>query len=160
MIETARWGWAVVIGVMGATLSSALGSLLAAPRILMALGQDKLIPLAKLFANRSKAGEPQAALILTGVIVLSSLLVWDLNAIASLLTMFFLITYGTINVAVFIEKAVGSPSFRPSFKVPLIIPLLGGNMVHGDYVFNQPVVCRHCLCGYFDGVHFGDETGT
>ena len=39
--------------------------------------------------------------------------------------MFFLITYGTINTAVFIEKATGIPSFRPSFDIPLIIPLVG-----------------------------------
>ncbi|MCH9662797.1 MAG: amino acid permease [Gammaproteobacteria bacterium] len=126
MVESSRWPWAVTIGIMGGTISSALGSLIAAPRILMAMGQDKLIPLSRFWAIRSKKGEPRLALIFTGILVLTSLLLWDLNSIASLLTMFFLITYGTINLAVFIEKLVDSPSFRPSFKIPLFVPLLGG----------------------------------
>ena len=127
MVDSAKWPWAVTIGIMGGTLSSALSSLIAAPRILMAMGQDRLIPLSRFLAIRSrKRGEPQLALVFTGGLVLSSFLLWDLNAIASLLTMFFLITYGTINLAVFIEKLVGSPSFRPSFKIPLFVPFLGG----------------------------------
>src|SRR5690606_25226851 len=37
------WAPLVVLGVFAATLSSALGSLLAAPRILQAMGQDRLM---------------------------------------------------------------------------------------------------------------------
>ena len=125
MAEKAKWYWLVVSGVMGAAISSALGSMLGAPRILMALGEDKLIPLGKFLEAKNLKGEPRSAILFTGIIVEGCLLMWDLNTVASLLTMFFLITYGTINAAVFIEKAVGVPSFRPTFNIPLIVPFLG-----------------------------------
>lgn len=126
MKDLALWGGAIVLGVIGATLSSAIGSILAAPRVLMALGEDRILPMSKIWAYKSKIGEPIYSLILTAVIVEASILLADLNTIAPLLTMFFLITYGMINIAVFIEKSIGITSFRPSFNIPVIIPLVGG----------------------------------
>jgi len=125
MIDLAFWRWPVIAGIMGATLSSALGSLVGAPRILMALARDRLVPFPKTLAATSAKGEPRLALVVTVLLVEVSLLMGNLDSIAALLTMFFLITYGTINAAVFIEKATGIPSFRPSFNIPLFIPLLG-----------------------------------
>jgi amino acid transporter len=125
MMDVAFWRWAVIAGIMGATLSSALGSLVGAPRILMALAQDRLVPFPKILAFKSAEGEPRSALLVTALLVEVSLLLGNLDSIATLLTMFFLITYGTINVAVFIEKVIGIPSFRPRFDIPLIIPLIG-----------------------------------
>jgi hypothetical protein len=49
----------------------------------------------------------------------------NLNLIAPILTMFFLATYGMLNVSAGIERLVGSPSFRPAFKVHWIFSLLG-----------------------------------
>lgn len=125
MIDVSRWQWAVVAGIMGATLSSALGSIVGAPRILMALSQDRLVPFHRTLGVTSKKGDPRNAILFTGVLVEISLLLGNLDSIASLLTMFFLITYGIINAAVFIEKATGIPSFRPSFNIPLLIPFVG-----------------------------------
>ncbi len=122
----AKWEWMIIAGIMGATISSALGSILGAPRVLMALGQDRVVPLSGLWERRSVNGEPRFALIFTAIIVEVSILLGDLNSIAPLLTMFFLITYGMINLAVFIEKAVGITAFRPSIKVPKLVSLLGG----------------------------------
>ena len=126
MTKMAKWKWMIIAGVMGATLSSALGSILGAPRVLMALGQDRMIPLSNLWAERSRKGEPRFALIFTAVLVEASILLGDLNSIAPLLTMFFLITYGMINFAVFIEKAIGITAFRPSLRVPKMVSLFGG----------------------------------
>ena len=126
MKKLSLWKWSIIAGIMGATLSSALGSILGAPRILMALGQDNIIPFSNVWKKRSQNGEPRYSLLLTAIVVESSILLWDLNAIAPLLTMFFLITYAMINLAVFIEKGVGVTSFRPSFNIPNLIPLIGG----------------------------------
>jgi amino acid transporter len=125
IMDVALWRWAVLAGIMGATLSSALGSLVGAPRVLMALAHDHLVPFNKTLGTRSQKGEPRNAVLLTGLLVESSLLFGSLDSIAALLTMFFLVTYGTINAAVFIEKATGIPSFRPSFNVTLAVPLVG-----------------------------------
>ncbi|MGD9581770.1 MAG: amino acid permease [Vampirovibrionia bacterium] len=126
MRDISLWSYAIIAGVIGATLSSALGSILAAPRILMALGEDRVLPFSRIWSERSKNGEPHYSLLFTVIIIAISIFFGDLNTIAPLLTMFFLITYGMINIAVFIEKSIGITSFRPSFNIPLIIPFIGG----------------------------------
>lgn len=125
VMGVARWGYLVMPGIMGATLSSALGSLVGAPRILQALASDHVIPRASYFARVSQNGSPRNATLLTGVIVLVSFFIGDLDSIASLLTMFFLISYAVINATVFIEKVIRIPSFRPTFKIPIWVPLVG-----------------------------------
>ena len=125
IFELSRWRILIIAGVLGATLSSALGSIVGGPRTLMALGKDRVIPFSKFFLKLSKNGESRNSIIFTGIVVEICLLSADLNTIAPLLTMFFLITYGMINVAVLIEKGIGIPSFRPSFKIPSIVPFIG-----------------------------------
>ena len=125
MADFSKWRLVVMAAILGATLSSALGSIVGGPRTLMALGQNNVIPFGKYFARKSKNGEPRLAIITTGFIVFVSLIFGDLNSIAPLLTMFFLIAYGTINLIVFIEKRIGITSYRPSFDIPLIIPAIG-----------------------------------
>ncbi len=125
MMDISRWKLVIAAGVLGATLSSALGSVVGAPRTLMAMGSDKVIPFFRLFARRTKAGEPVFSIIFTALAILVSLLLGDLNTIAPLLTMFFLITYATINIAVALQLGIGIPSFRPRFKVHISIPIIG-----------------------------------
>jgi amino acid transporter len=125
LIDKAFWSPIVIAGLLGATFSSALSSLVGAPRILYALGANKILFKNEVLARTDQKGEPKNALYLTSIIVLFSLLLRDLNAIAPLLTMFFLITYAMINVVVLIEQGLSQVSFRPTFKVPIIIPLLG-----------------------------------
>lgn len=124
-IERSFWWPIVLVGLLSATVSSALSSFVGAPRILAALGDFNILPKSKFFSQTNQKGEPQSAILFTAVIVFVSLLTRDLNAIAPLITMFFLITYAMINVVVLIEQSLGLPSFRPTFKVPIIVPLLG-----------------------------------
>jgi len=126
MMDISRWRLIIIAAIFGATLSSALGSIVGGPRTLMALGQDKVLPFYRVFARKSKKGEPQYSILFTAIIIEVSLLLGDLNTIAPLLTMFFLITYGALNIAVAVEKGIGIPSFRPTFKIPIIVPIIGG----------------------------------
>lgn len=125
LIDRAAWRPAVVAGLVGATFSSALSSLVGAPRILCALGEHHILARSEWLARRSKSGEPRNAMLITGAIVLGALLMRDLNVIAPLITMFFLITYAMINVVVLIEQNLGLISFRPTLRVSRMIPLLG-----------------------------------
>lgn len=125
LIERAAWRPAVVAGLVGATFSSALSSLVGAPRILYALGEHHILPGSEWLARRTKSGEPRNAMLITGAIVLSALLIRDLNVIAPLITMFFLITYAMINVVVLIEQNLGLVSFRPTLRVSRMVPFLG-----------------------------------
>lgn len=124
-IDRAYWKPIVIAGLLGATFSSALSSMVGAPRILLALGQKNILPRSAFFAQKSKSGEPRNAIYFSVIVVVLSLLFRDLNAIAPLITMFFLITYAMINVVVLIEQSLGLPSFRPTIRVPIWIPLLG-----------------------------------
>ncbi|MBN2061328.1 MAG: amino acid permease [Deltaproteobacteria bacterium] len=117
-------GFLVVAGVFAATLSSALGSFLGAPRVLQAVARDDVIPPLRPFARGSLRGdEPQRALLLTFAITIV-VIFWAgkdsqggaFNLIASIVTMFFLYTYGMVNLAAFIESFAGNPSFRPRFR--------------------------------------------
>lgn len=115
----------VIAGLLGATISQALSSFVGAPRILQALGSYKLLPGSKIIKRTSKKGEPKNAMVLTGIIVFLALLLRNLNAIAPLITMFFMITYAMINLVVLIEQGLSLPSFRPTLKIPYIVPLFG-----------------------------------
>lgn len=112
------------VGIWGATLSSALGSLLAAPRTLQALAMDRVFfpVFAKGYGPRN---EPRHGLLLTFVLAEIGILLGNLDAIAPVLTMFFLATYGVTNLAFGLEKWAASPNFRPSFQVPAWVGLLG-----------------------------------
>lgn len=125
MVDNALWPFLVVCGILAATFSSALASLVGAPRILLALAEQKTVPLSKFFQAKTAANEPRNALIVTGVIVLVSILTLNLNALASLITMFFLITYGTLNFVVFVQQSMKMISFRPTFRIPKAVPLAG-----------------------------------
>lgn len=126
MVDKAFWGPAVLAGIIGATLSSALGSMVGAPRILQALSTYKTVPFHKIFARKSKRNEPLNASLLSGAIILIALLAGNLNILAGLITMFFLITYGMLNFVVFAQQSMKIISFRPTFKVPKMVPLIGG----------------------------------
>ncbi len=125
MVDKAFWGPAVILGIMGATLSSALGSMLGAPRILQALAQQKTVPFHRFFAARTASGEPRNSILFSGFIIMAALLLGNLDFLAALITMFFLITYGMLNLVVFIQQSMKIISFRPTFKIPKIIPLFG-----------------------------------
>lgn len=125
MIDKALWPPAVLGGLLGATFSSALASIVGAPRILQALGDHRIFPGGEFFSKLAGNGEPRNAILLTGGIVILTLLVRDLNTIAPLITMFFLITYMMINLVVFIEQRMDMVSFRPTFAIPKYVPFIG-----------------------------------
>ena len=124
-IDYARWPSVVVAGLLGATFSSALAGIVGGPRILMAMGQNRLLPYSGWLASTRKDGEPTNALAVTAVLTFACLMVRDLNVIAPLVTMFFLITYGFLNLVVLVEGSLGLISFRPTLRVPKLIPFLG-----------------------------------
>ncbi|GJM43059.1 MAG: hypothetical protein DHS20C20_33410 [Ardenticatenaceae bacterium] len=129
MVDQAFWGWAILAGMLGATFSSALGSLVAAPRVMQALALHSILPFSHILAQETDRGEPRPALYATSGIGLITLLIalasGGLNAVASIITMFFLITYGMLNLVVLIEQMLSTVSFRPTFRVPRIVPFIG-----------------------------------
>jgi amino acid transporter len=125
LMEESFWGHGVLAGMLGATFSSALAGAVGGPRILMAMGENRILPRSKWLAKTTRSGEPRNSILLTAALTFGCLMFRDLNAIAPLVTMFFLITYLMINVVLLIERSLGLVSFRPTLTIPWIIPLVG-----------------------------------
>ena len=117
MRADAAAGWLIDIGVVAATLSSALASFLGAPRILQSLAADRIFPLLRPFAYGVGPDlNPRRGILLAGAIGLAVVALGDLNAIAQVVSMFFLVSYGLVNYATYFEASAASPSFRPTFR--------------------------------------------
>jgi amino acid transporter len=115
--QVARYGFLIDAGVIAATLSSAMASFMGGPRILQSLSADQIFPILTVFAKGSGAtGNPRRAILLTLAIALATIALGQLNLVARLVSMFFLISYGLLNYATYYEAQTRSPSFRPRFK--------------------------------------------
>ena len=132
----------VLPGLWGAILSSAVGSMLGAPRTLQALVQDGVAPrvLAEPPAAEPRPGPGRAHLLSTAV-ALGAVLLGDLNAVAPVLTMFFLTTYGMVNLVAGLEQLSGAPSFRPTLRVPWAVALAGAAGCFWVMFLISPVAC-------------------
>ncbi len=125
IIEKSYFGPLIIAGVLGATFSSALASIVGSSRILFAMGEHKVLPYSNFLAGQSANGQPRNAMMVTGIMIFATMLLRDLNAVAPLVTLFFLITYAMINVVVIIEQRLGLISYRPVFKVNKWVPWAG-----------------------------------
>ena len=125
MVEKAYVGPVIIAGILGATFSSALASIIGSSRILFAMGEHKVLPYSKFLAGQSKNGQPRNAMLITGILIFLTLLLRNLNAVAPLVTLFFLITYAMINIVVIIEQNLGLISYRPIFKIHRWVPWFG-----------------------------------
>ena len=128
MSDIAIWGPIIPIGLAAAALSSALGMILVAPRTLQAIGNDKIFPgntnswLAK---GKGLSNEPFNATLITIVIAYAFVMSNDFDTVAEIISMFFMVTYGAINLVSFFEHFAADPSYRPTFRSRWGISLLG-----------------------------------
>ena len=123
LMKVALFAPAVVAGIWGATLSSALGGILGGPRILQAMSIDKVTP--KIFGKgKGENNEPVNALLMVFIIAEAGILIGELDVIARIVSMFYLTAYGFINISYFLESWA-NPDFQPTFKIKRWIGLLG-----------------------------------
>lgn len=128
----------ILAGVWASTLSSALGSVLAAPRTLQAIAQDRVLPL-WMAGKMGSQTEPRVAVLLSAAIAIVVIWLGDLNFVAPIISMFFLNTYGMVNLVASIENLVGNPSYRPRFKIPWYVSMLGAIGCYGAMFLISPV---------------------
>ncbi|XP_023030765.1 solute carrier family 12 member 4 isoform X3 [Drosophila tropicalis] len=108
--------WVILIGSFLSTLGAGLQSLTGAPRLLQAIARDEIIPFLAPFAKSSSRGEPTRALLLTIVICQCGILLGNVDLLAPLLSMFFLMCYGFVNLACAVQTLLRTPNWRPRFK--------------------------------------------
>jgi len=120
MGRIALWGPIIPIGLAAATLSSAIGSVLVAPRTLQALGNDGILPVRRANPFVAKGfganNEPRNATVVTAVIALVTVALGNVDLVARIVSMFFMVTYGALCAISFLEHFAARPSYRPSFR--------------------------------------------
>uniref|UniRef100_A0A914X9Q7 Solute carrier family 12 member 2 n=1 Tax=Plectus sambesii TaxID=2011161 RepID=A0A914X9Q7_9BILA len=117
MEDESAFGPLIQAGIFAATLSSALASLVSAPKIFQAVCRDNLLPKIHVFGKGyGTQDEPRRAYILVFVITMAVICIGDLNVIAPIISNFFLGTYALINYASFDASFARSPGWRPTFK--------------------------------------------
>lgn len=129
MQNIAVWGPIIPIGLAAASLSSAIGSILVAPRTLQAIGADNILPnkginrfFAKLLPQNS---EPRNASMLSVIIAFLFIAIGSINTVAEIISMFFMVTYGAICLVSLLEHFAADPSYRPTFRSRWYISLIG-----------------------------------
>ena len=129
MARVALWGPMIPIGLACATLSSAIGSILVAPRTLQALGADAGLPWGPfngwISAGVGDQNEPRRATLVTSAFALVVVLAGNVDFVARLISMFFMVTYGSLCAISFLEHFAARPSYRPSFRSRWYVSLFG-----------------------------------
>ena len=140
MADIAWQGWWLIpVGLAAATISSALGSILVAPRTLQAIARDRLLPSPKvnywLSRGRGKNDEPFNATLITIAIALVFVMMGELDAVAEIISMFFMVTYGSLCLISFLQHFAADPSYRPTFRSRWYFSLFGAVACFGLMFF-------------------------
>jgi len=136
MSKIARYGNIIIpLGLAASTISSALGSIMVAPRTLHALATDQSFPSRGvnrfLSKGKGETNEPVAATIITSLLALVFVTLGSINSVAQVITMFFMVTYGSLCLISFLYHFGADPSYRPSFRSRWYISLIGFLMALG-----------------------------
>ncbi|HUX58447.1 MAG TPA: amino acid permease [Bacteroidales bacterium] len=119
----------IPLGLAASTMSSAIGSIMVAPRTLQALAMDSAFPSSKINSwlsfSRKKDNEPINASIVTITIAMFFVALGNVNAVAEIISMFFMVTYGSLCLISFLNHFGSSPSYRPSFKSKWYLSFMG-----------------------------------
>ncbi|KAF1463020.1 Solute carrier family 12 member 1, partial [Eudyptes chrysocome] len=117
MSMVSGFGPLITAGIFSATLSSALASLVSAPKVFQALCKDNIYKALHFFAKGyGKNNEPIRGYVLTFVIAMAFILIAELNTIAPIISNFFLASYALINFSCFHASYAKSPGWRPAFR--------------------------------------------
>ncbi|XP_037644001.1 solute carrier family 12 member 7-like isoform X1 [Sebastes umbrosus] len=108
--------WVIVIGSFFSCCGAGLQSLTGAPRLLQAIARDDIVPFLQVFGHGKANGEPTWALLLTVGICEIGILIASLDAVAPILSMFFLMCYLFVNLACAVQTLLRTPNWRPRFK--------------------------------------------
>ena len=140
MADIAWQGWWLIpTGLAAATISSALGSIMVAPRTLQAIARDRVLPSPGinfwLSRGRGKNDEPFNSTLVTIALAFVFILIGELNFVAEIISMFFMVTYGTLCLISFLQHFAADPSYRPTFRSRWYFSLFGALACFGLMFF-------------------------
>jgi amino acid transporter len=140
MADIAWQGWWIIpLGLAAATISSALGSILVAPRTLQAIAADKIFPAPAInsWISRGKGenSEPYNASLITVLLAAFFIMLGALDSVAEIISMFFMVTYGSLCLISFLNHFAADPSYRPTFRSKWYVSLFGALACFGLMFF-------------------------
>jgi amino acid transporter len=130
MSKIAIYGPLIIpVGLAASTISSAIGSVMVAPRTLQALAMDRAFPVRPLnrwlARGKGEMNEPYNASLITCLIAFVFVAAGNVNAVAEIISMFFMVTYGALCLISFLFHFGADPSYRPVFRSKWYISLIG-----------------------------------
>ncbi|MBK7407422.1 MAG: amino acid permease [Saprospirales bacterium] len=159
MSDIAWQGWLIIpIGLAAATISSALGSIMVAPRTLQAISRDNVMPVPPIFnrwlsKGKGRNDEPYNASVLTILIAGAFILAGALDSVAQVISMFFMVTYGSLCLISFLNHFAADPSYRPKFRSRWYFSLFGALACFGLMFFMNSVYAILAI-GLMIGLYF------
>ena len=116
-VSVFAWPLPVValIGILFASIGAGLQCLSGAPRLFQAVAKDDVIPRMSFFAVTSK-GEPTRALFATYVLAQLAVLIGDLDAVAPIITLLYLMCYALVNCSTALLDLFSYPNWRPTWS--------------------------------------------
>ncbi|PGH18192.1 hypothetical protein AJ80_04579 [Polytolypa hystricis UAMH7299] len=128
-------GVLILLGEFATSFFSSLMGVIGSAKLLQAVARDTLIPGLSIFGQGSaKTDEPRNAIIFTFAVAQFTML-FDINRIASFITMTYLMTFLVTNLACFLLKVGSAPNFRPSFHYFNAWTALAGTIISGVTMF-------------------------
>lgn len=128
-------GIVVLLGEFASCFFSSLMGVIGSAKLLQAIARDNLIPGLSIFNEvNKKTGEPTYAIIFTFIVTQVTML-FDINRIASFITMTYLMTFLATNLACFLLKIGSAPNFRPSFHYFNWQTAAAGALISGASMF-------------------------
>lgn len=125
----------ILVGEFATCFFSALMGVIGSAKLLQAIARDSLLPGLNFFGQGTKKNdEPILAIIVTFVFAQLTML-FDINQIASFVTMTYLMTFLVTNLACFLLKVGSAPNFRPSFHYFNWQTAAAGTLVSGISMF-------------------------
>ncbi|XP_041529092.1 solute carrier family 12 member 8 isoform X2 [Microtus oregoni] len=117
-------GFLFLLGLYISSLASCMGGLYGAPRILQCIAQEKVIPiLASLGQGKGPNKTPVAAIFLTSVVTMAFVLVGQVNVLAPVVTINFMLTYIAVDYSYFALSM--APCSLPESPEPAPVPREG-----------------------------------
>ncbi len=166
MADIAWQGWWLIpLGLAAATISSALGSIMVAPRTLQAIARDHIFPASKvnqwLGKGTKEKDEPFNASLVTIGIAAAFIMAGALDSVAQIISMFFMVTYGSLCLISFLNHFAADPSYRPRFKSRWVISLFGAVACFGLMFFMNAayafIAILMMVLLYFIIAHYNDD---
>lgn len=143
MADIAWQGWWLIpLGMAAATISSALGSIMVAPRTLQAIAKDRIFPARPMnfwiAKGTGKNKEPFNASIITVIIAAVFIMMGAIDSVAEIISMFFMVTYGSLCLISFLNHFAADPAYRPRFTSRWYLSLFGAIACFGLMFFMNP----------------------